>query len=298
MKNIVIVGAGWYGLHIFIFIKKNYTNFNILILEQKKEIFNNSSNFNQNRLHLGYHYPRSFKTREICRNNYNKFLNNYIDIIDNVDNNFYCISNESFIDYNTYLKIFDNIQDYNHTIISNNILKNIDGNFINTNEKMINSQKAKKKFKKMINKKFIKFNYKVTDIANVNNKIIVNNDLEFDILIDCTYNNLQLQENYIYEFTISLVYIRINHNNDFDSLTIMDGNFFSLYPRDIEKKIYTLTHVNYTPLIKSENINDIINYSITNEKVLQVKINMERDVMKYYNNFLEDFKYKTYFTFI
>ena len=74
MKKIIIIGTGWYGLHIFLFIKKYYKNFKLIIVEENNEIFNNSSNFNQNRLHIGYHYPRSHRTREICKNNYKKFI--------------------------------------------------------------------------------------------------------------------------------------------------------------------------------------------------------------------------------
>lgn len=296
MKNIIIVGTGWYGLHIFLFITKKYTNYNVLLLEEKNDIFSCSSNYNQNRLHLGYHYPRSYKTREICKNYYNIFINEYREVIDFIDNNYYCISKESSIDYKTYLKIFSNDTMYEHTLVQNDLLENIDGKFINTKEKIINAYKAKKYFTRLINKKFIKFNYKVKDIKQNENKIIINNELNCDILIDCTYNKLSLQINYIYELTISLIYIRINTNNIFDSLTIMDGDFFSLFPRDIEKKKYTLTHVKFTPLIKSENITDIINYNITNENVLEIKKNMENSVIKYYKNFVKDFKYNSYFT--
>ena len=296
MKNIVIIGAGWYGLHIYLFITQRYSNYNVLILESNSEIFNNSSYYNQNRLHLGYHYPRSNRTREICKNNYSKFIEKYNDVVDSIDKNFYCISIDSIIDYKTYLKIYDNVKEFDHTIISNNFLENIDGDFINTHEKIINSFKAKKYFKEKINKNCIKFDYKVNTINIKNNTVIINNDLECDILIDCTYNKLGLQLNYVYELTISLVYIKITNNDKFNSLTVMDGQFFSLFPRSISNNKYTLTHVKYTPLIKSENIKDIMDYNITSEKVLEVKKYMETEVIKYYKNFLKDFKYDSYFT--
>lgn len=293
--NIIIIGAGWYGLHIFFFLKEHYPKYKLLILEEKSEIFNNSSYYNQNRLHLGYHYPRSHMTREMCKNNFIKFIDNYRDVVDCIDNNFYCISKESIIDYTTYLKIFDNIE-YDHTIISNNFLENLDGNIINTKEKIINSSKAKKYFENKLSKEYIKLNYRVDDITRKNTKIIINNNLECDVLIDCTCNKLGLQCNYIYELTISLLYKNLNINNIFDSLTIMDGNFFSLFPTDKSKNIYTLTHVKHTPLVKSENIDEINNYIITPEKVLEVKENMEMDVRKYYEKFSTDFKYYGYFT--
>tara|TARA_Y100000389_G_scaffold55018_2_gene50887 strand:- start:6849 stop:7874 length:1026 start_codon:yes stop_codon:yes gene_type:complete len=293
--NIIIIGAGWYGLHIYFFLKENYPKYKLLILEEKSEIFNNSSYYNQNRLHLGYHYPRSHMTREMCKNNFIKFIDNYRDVVDCIDNNFYCISKESIIDYTTYLKIFDNIE-YDHTIISNNFLENLDGNVINTKERIINSLKAKKYFENKLSKESIKLNYRVDNITRKHNKVIINNNLECDMLIDCTYNKLGLQYNCIYELTISLLYENLNKNNMFDSLTIMDGHFFSLFPIDASKNIYTLTHVKHTPLIISENINDINNYIITPEKVLTVKENIEIDVRKYYKNFSNDFNYNGYFT--
>jgi hypothetical protein len=295
MKNIIIIGAGWYGLHIYLYIKENFTNFNIIILEKKNDIFENSSNYNQNRLHLGYHYPRSETTRILCKNGYDKFIKKYREVVDFIDNNFYMISNNSIIDYGTYLKIYNDDANYDHSILINNFLRNIDGNIINTKEKIINSNKTKEYFKKHVNTDDIKLNYLVKKIEEKDNKIIINDDLTCDILLDCTYNQLNLSNNYIFELTISLLYEKIN-DTIFDSLTLMDGDFFSLFPRDITKEKYTLTHVKYTPLIKSENVQDIFNYELTEEKILDVKKNMENNVKIYYKEFLSNFKYVDYFT--
>jgi hypothetical protein len=76
----------------------------------------------------------------------------------------------------------------------------------------------------------------------------------------------------------------------------MDGNFFSLFPRNINKDKYTLTHVKYTPLIKSKNINDILNYEVTDDILNNVKNNMEKDVKIYYPEFKSNFQYVDYFT--
>ena len=75
----------------------------------------------------------------------------------------------------------------------------------------------------------------------------------------------------------------------------MDGNFFSLFPRDINKKIYTLTHVKYTPFVKSNNLNPLY-YYISDEDVNVIKNNMENDVKLYIPNFLKKFNYISYFT--
>ena len=75
----------------------------------------------------------------------------------------------------------------------------------------------------------------------------------------------------------------------------MDGNFSSLYPRDIDKQTYTLTDVEYTPLIKSDNYEDILNYKIDEENIKNVKDKMITKFEKYYPAFLEYFEYDSYF---
>ena len=141
----------------------------------------------------------------------------------------------------------------------------------------------------------IKLNYLVKHIKQTNNNVIINNNLECDLLFDCTYNQLNLsKKEYIYENTISLLYERINFDDDYDSLTIMDGEFFSLFPRDIDKKIYSLTHVKYTPFQKTKNINNLNNIPPIDVDDIRTKI--ENDVIKYIPNFKKKFIYKTFFT--
>ena len=293
--NIIIVACGWYGLHTYLYLKKKLKNSELIIVDKEEIFFNNSSNFNQNRLHLGYHYPRSKITRDICYDGYFKFIEKYREVIDFIDNNYYMIANESLLDYHTYLTIFSSDK-YQHNIIENKDFLNIDGNIINTKEKIINSDKVKKFFKKRIIPSNLKLGYKVKSIKKENNKIIVNNELECDILIDCSYNQLNLsKKKYIYEITISLLYDRINFDLNFESLTIMDGNFFSLFPRDISKKQYTLTHVKYTPIFSSHNIEAVLNYKFNESKLKEIKKNMENEVLKIYESFNSHFEYNSYF---
>lgn len=75
----------------------------------------------------------------------------------------------------------------------------------------------------------------------------------------------------------------------------MDGNFFSLFPREITKKLYTLTHVEYTPLIKSKKLDDVKNYKLEDDVLENVIKNMETDVLKVYSKFKKTFKYISYF---
>ena len=70
-KNFIIIGAGWMGCHLALTLMKQ--GHRLKLFEQKK-IFNGMSGANTNRLHMGYHYPRSFQTRMQSKFGYKEFI--------------------------------------------------------------------------------------------------------------------------------------------------------------------------------------------------------------------------------
>ncbi len=298
MKNIIIIGGGWYGCHTANLLNKYLEKFNIILIESKKELFDSSSYYNQNRLHLGYHYCRDFNTRSICKTYYKIFVEKYGFCIDNINNNYYLVSTDSIVDYTTYNHIYT-YEGFKFDIINNSIFSNIYDSILKVDEQVINSNEIKNYFKKELCKNNIIYNTKVISYTKNNNiiKVQCNDNKEYtcDILIDCTYNQLGLsKKKYFYELTISLLYKKIK-NVEFDAITIVDGNFCSLYPRDITNNIYTLTDVEYTPIIKSINLKDIENYTMTDTKLNEIKINMCKKIKKYYSDFDINFEYIDYF---
>lgn len=293
--NIVIIGGGWYGCYSALLLQKNH---NVTLIDKEKNIFEKSSYYNQNRLHLGYHYCRDYKTRILCKNGYNRFIENFgnKNIINNLDKNYYLISNKSIIDFKTIYSIYK-YEDYNFDLVKNIIFNNIDDNILNVDECVINSKNTKFFFEnnikcnKIFNKKIIK-----TDVDK-KPKVILDDDtiIYCDIIIDCTFNSLNLSsKQYIYEKTISLLYKNIL-KTDFDAITIIDGNFFSLYPHDIDNNIYTLTDVEFTPLIKSTDLDVINDYIFNEEKLDYIKDKMEDKIIHYFSNFKNHFEYVGYF---
>ena len=279
-------------------ILKQYPGYNITIIDEKKEIFNNSSYYNQNRLHYGFHYCRNYNTRQLCKNNYNLFINKYNFAVDYINNNYYLIANNSIIDYHTYIHIYK-YENYVFDVKENNIFTNISNNIILVNEHVINSNIIKKYFKEnlkniniIFNKKIIKYIKNDINITVYDN---MNNMYTCDILLDCTYNQLGLsKKNYIYELTISLIFEKIQ-NIEFNGITIMDGAFCSLYPHDISKNLFTLTDVEHTPIISSTNYSDIENYIITDSMIEDIKNKMCNKIKLYYPPFEDNFKYISYF---
>jgi hypothetical protein len=293
--NIIIIGAGWYGCHV---AKKLQNKHNIKIIEEKSDIFDNSSYYNQNRLHLGFHYPRSYETRHLCQKNYDKFKSEYEECVDDIDNNFYIISNNSIIDYTTYVNVFTH-EGFDFDIIENENFVGVDGSIIKVKEKIINSDNIKNHFKTVLTNVQFEFNSKVLNYEKQNGKFTVftqdGNAHMCDLILDCTYNQLGLSlKKYTYESTVSLIYKKIKETH-FGAITIMDGKFSSLYPRDICNNLYTLTDVEHTPLLSSLNYKDIESYHPDNEKIEETKEKMETKLKTFYPRFLDEFKYESFF---
>ena len=80
-----------------------------------------------------------------------------------------------------------------------------------------------------------------------------------------------IKTDFFYELTITLIYDKIKSTN-FDSVTFVDGELFSIYPYKDNK--FTLTDVKLTPLKKFLSICEIDEYKklIDNEFILN-KVN-------------------------
>jgi hypothetical protein len=79
--KIGVIGAGWYGSHIGLSLKKQ--GHDVTIFEKNSDIFTQISGNFGIRLHVGPHYPRSKKTRESCRRDFQLFIDTYPQLVVN-----------------------------------------------------------------------------------------------------------------------------------------------------------------------------------------------------------------------
>ena len=285
-KSIAIIGAGWFGCHLAFFIKK--LGHKVLIFEKHEEIFLGASGFNQFRLHLGFHYPRSSTTIDEIKNNSKRFLKEYKNYIKLPKKNVYCIAKrKSLIDFETYKNILKS-KKLKFKSINLNYLKNIEG-AINSNEGIILNTKIINFYKRKL-KKNIKLNYKIKSI----NALAQN----YDYVIDCTNNTLKdnFKRSVDYILTISHIFKSKNKLKS-HALTIMDGDLPSLYPYSDNKNLFTLTHSNYTHLKRFQSFRQLENfkYKISKQFIKINKDNMIKDISYYYKNFNKFFLYKGHF---
>lgn len=287
--KILIIGAGWYGCHLAKYLIKRGIDF--VIVDKSNDIFTGSSSKNQNRLHLGFHYPRSDATIVECLKGYTKFLNKYLHLTHTFDNNLYFISSiNSLIDINTYKERMSHhcIQfvDFNDKLPID--IKNIQKPILTVKEKYINPFEATKYFRKILAPYF-----KTIDNSNAFESIdCIKAELNtnFDLIINCTYNALNPISFTHYELFVTLLY-KIPDCDVF-SYTIMDGPFFSIYPYDLDNKIYTVTSVVHGVAYKGTEHN----FQLGDEQLNDIKVRMEKQIIEFIPDWFNKAEYVSYFT--
>ena len=77
LRNGVVIGGGFYGAAIAIYLIRERGFKSVTLIEQEPALLSRASYKNQARIHNGYHYPRSFTTAFRSRVNFPKFLNDW-----------------------------------------------------------------------------------------------------------------------------------------------------------------------------------------------------------------------------
>lgn len=288
-KKIAIIGAGWFGCYIaYDLISSGY---NVDIFEKENKIFKGASGFNQNRLHRGFHYPRSYKTIKESKTGYSKFIKKFPGLVQKINKNLYLIAKDkkNLIDFDIYKQILKS-NGLNFKIEKKEYgLRNFSG-IISCDEKLINTKKAIKFFFNKISKN-IKFNHNVKKIIKEDDQFIINKS-KYDYIINCSWQTSFPEKKIRYTYEACLFFLYICKENNHPAITIMDGPFITLYPQD--KKKFTLYSVKHTRLKKFSKFNNCLRFlnKIKEKKFInKYKLKHEEQIKKYYPNFSKKFKF-------
>ena len=294
-KKIAIIGAGWFGCHLASEILKN-KKFELKVYEKEKDIFRGASSNNQNRLHLGFHYPRSKLTRVQSKKGYKKFIKKYRFLCSKVKNNIYSIANDkdTHLDFETFCQIMksEGLKFKKINAEKKFNICNVAGS-LKTNEMLINDVKSKNYFKNKL-KRYLVLNSTVRKISKDKGKYRINNEY-FDYVINCTYYQSFVNQSsrIFYEVTSSLIY---KNKKYFPALTIMDGPYFTIYP--YKKNYYNIYSVKHSRFKKSNNINNCIKLlkkvKNNNSQLIRKKKLIEKEILKFCPDFKKNFKFAKY----
>jgi hypothetical protein len=281
-RNALVIGMGWYGCHIA--QKLIQQGYNVSMVDKTDKIGTGSSTNNQNRLHLGFHYPRSGCTRRECRQGYQKMIQQYSNMITHIDS-YYIISKMSLLDYETFQGIYDH-EGYQFQVCHISDIKSMR---LKTSMVYETSMLVEEPF--LSGDSFITHFEPILSTTRIPfNKYEMEAQQVYSLVVDCTYGQLlqsfhpDKNHEYNSELCIAFVYkIRDTSIAPF-AITIMDGPFFSIHPYKINEGLYTVTHVAHS--IISSNESDAVNAAL--HKTLE-------DVHAYIENFDDMFVYHGYF---
>lgn len=226
--RVAIIGGGWVGSHLAgTLLAQGGTE--IVLFEAANRLFSAQSSTNQNRLHLGFHYPRSFTTIEEQVKGFAQFQKIYPTFSHSVERNIYAIAKTgSLLDFRTFCLILSghgiNFTEIDATSAG---LANVEG-AVCCHERAIDNSVAAAYFTCLLGAS-VRFNHRVRQCVTAGSAAVVDGQL-FDFVVNATGNHFNpiIPDNFKYEVCILGKYRSKTFGNR--GMTIMDGPFGSVYP--------------------------------------------------------------------
>lgn len=283
--NILVVGGGLFGCSVALELNKH--GYDTTLIEQNSDVMNNASKCNHNRIHYGYHYPRSIETATQSLDGLLSFLIKYKEAIITDFPNYYAVAtNQSNVNALEYENFCNQVgisycSEYPSSNIMNPLL-------------LENSYKVEEPiFDWEILKKLVKKELKKSNIKVKLNTKFSKKHLNFDFIINCTYSEInnvnKLMGVSSLKFRLQDVIIPIfEYNHPKIGLTVMDGPFCSIMPKGNTLNQFLLYHAKYSILKETE--------ENTIELLDDISYNLEmikKDSAKYFP-FIKDVKFIDY----
>jgi len=281
--RIAIIGGGFYGFHLANEIINKNKNIKIDLFEKESSLFTGAFTNNQHRLHLGYHYPRSFNTIIQSISNYNKFNEKYNLFIKIPKYNVYSIHKDSFVNYDEYVKIYKNFN-LNFKEINNNKLLKISSNKINIKNivSSVITEEGTVDFNGI--SKFLIEKTK-NNINIILNKELYNVPSNYDVTINATYNypNLFLNNKIKIKHELCCILLSENIMNNDIGVTIMDGDFCSIFPKS--NNTHSISSVKNTPFLKYNDFDK--KYNKNEIRDIYIKLKTKDKILEHANEYID-----------
>ena len=260
--NVVVIGCGIFGAEIA--LKLSSIGFVVKVFEANHDILMGASMNNQNRLHLGFHYPRDIETGLQSIRGFDLFKKKYKHCIESSFLNTYFIADEnSFTNFEDYIRFCKKLGISFDLINSNKLPLKLKGatRGIACKEVVYDCEILRSIVKKNIKNNHIDISTKAR-VEGISKKDGIykiqassGEEVETDIVVNATYGagnylteqlGIDVPERQ-YEYTAVPI---IELDIDKIGITIMDGPFFTILPFGKTNK-FLLYHVKFS-VIDSE----------------------------------------------
>ncbi len=259
----IIIGAGIYGLYAALYCGKKKEK--ILVLEKEKEAFSRATYVNQARVHMGYHYPRSYSTAIKSAGYFERFNQDYaFSILKDFSQIYATSANFSWTNKEQFQKFCQNAKIKCDEINPNKYFKEnmCDGCFETeeyTYDAMILKEYFLEQLKQLKNVEIL-YDTNIIDIKKQENAYVLTTQgigggkhYETSFLLNATYASVnQILELLGFEkFKIKyelceIILCSVSKELKNVGITVMDGPFFSIMPFG-KTGYHSLTSVTFTP---------------------------------------------------
>lgn len=259
MYDKIIIGAGLYGLYSALFCGKRGEK--VLVLEYEDAAFTRATYINQARVHMGYHYPRSYATAKKSADYFNRFNRDYgFCIFDKFEQVYATSSAFSWANAEQFKLFCKNVGIRCDEIPVGKYFRDekCDGAFLTeeyTYDAHILRDWYLEQLKDYPNVE-LRYGQRISHIENDGNKYLLlvgNEKLSSPFVLNATYASVnQIQKKLGFElFKIKyelceIILCNVDKRLQNTGLTVMDGPFFSIMPFG-KTGYHSLTSVTFTP---------------------------------------------------
>lgn len=296
----IIIGGGFYGAAIAIYLKTRRGFSNVLLVEREHDLLLRASYNNQARVHNGYHYPRSFTTAFRSRVNLPRFVQDYPQAVKRDFTKLYAIARRnSKVTARQFERFCREIgaklepaPESMRNLFESRLIEEV---FL-VEEYAFDAGKLAEWARQELNQcgVEIRLNTCVSGIQKEKNGLSVSfkesgqETLSSRYVFNCTYSGLnQIMGDFPgtstklkHEIT-EMALMQVPPALDSVGITVMDGPFFSMMPFPA-RGLHTLSHVRYTPHCHWADQPDLDPYQKLNTYGRETRVDrMVRDVARY-----------------
>ena len=246
--KIIVIGAGIFGVTIAFELSKRHA---VTLVDINNDILQNASKVNHNRLHFGFHYPRSKATAVQGIDSYKLFYDYFKDAITFDFENYYMIEKNSNVNSKSYETFCDDLHlEYRkqYPLIDMNF-DNIESSYL-TYEPIFDYDKVRLKLLNDLKQSSVRL--------VLNKKVTSKKDVEgYHAVINTSYFNVNkinrifgLRETKLRLQSVIIPIFKWNMNKI--GITIMDGKFCSIMPKGFNEDRFLLYHAKESIIYETE----------------------------------------------
>ncbi len=268
--DVIIVGGGLFGIPTALRLAKRMR---VLVIEQKDDLLTGASFINQNRVHSGFHYPRSVETAYESLDAYNSFTAAFGHALRSFEN-YYGVVREgtetTAEEYDVFLARLQKEKKLQYRLIEEHpsfLRPGYLSALYQAYEPVVDVGVLRSLLKNEVSRAqrlTVRTGVRAMRLEGRDPFVLLTSAGEFraPVLINCAYGNLNWH-NHPQSPRLQVQWVemvKIHCDEEIPGITLMDGPFCSILPFGFSKTTYWFYSVNYSVHARAETSGSIVYY--------------------------------------